>query len=46
MFSGSPKHPVLCKHAQNFSSHDSQTEVSMYIDVVLKLHEASASLTD
>jgi hypothetical protein len=46
MFSGSPKYPMLCKHAQDIPSHDSQAEVSTYIDVVLQIHEASASLTD
>jgi hypothetical protein len=46
MFSGNPKYPMLCKHAQNFSSRDRQAEVSMYTDAVLQLHVASKSLSD
>lgn len=46
MCSGNPKYQILCKHSQKFSSHDSQAEVSMLTDVVLRLLEASEPLTD
>jgi hypothetical protein len=46
MFSGNPKYQILCKHTQKFSSPDSQAEVSMLIDIVLQLIEASMPLTD
>jgi hypothetical protein len=46
MFSGNPKYQILCKHSQKFSSHDSQAEVSVLTDVVLRLLEVSEPLTD
>jgi len=46
MFSGNSKFQILCKHTRKVSSRDSQAEVSVLVDVVLQLLEASAPLTD